>query len=257
MTPTTRSTTRWRTVLVAGVLTAILSACGDQNLFDGLSDHDTVAATLEAAQIAIDSGDFSAAITALETLCGTDSAAPTCDADTAALLASAYAGRAGLNVFDLIVTATNTVSGTTGSFSSFSTLLPAPTANNENDLHDAVALLSSLLPSPTPNQSLELAVIAMADIVVTVGADLTGGFDPITGLPNTRPTLPEVQNAETASGTVTQISNDLDLVVEGVMGSGLANEDIVNDINQVENAIDTNQDGTVSAGELQAFLASL
>lgn len=256
MMPITRFTNRWITAMVAGVLATMLSACGEQNLFDGLSDQDTTAAKLEAAQIAVDSGDFTAAIASLETLCGTDSSAPTCDADTAALLGSAYAGRAGLNVFDLIAAVTNTASGTTGSFSSFSTLLSAPTVNNKNDLHDAVALLASLS-NPTPNQSLELALAAMADLVVTVGVDLTNGFDPTTGAPNTVPNLVDVQNAETASGTVTQVSNDINLVVQGVAGSGLVNEDIINDINQVEDAIDTNQDGTVSAAELQAFLASL
>ncbi|HET8759999.1 MAG TPA: hypothetical protein VFN94_02975 [Nitrospiria bacterium] len=256
MTAMTHFTNRWITALVSGALMGVLSACGEQNLFDSLSDHDTAAAKIEAAQIAVDNGDFTAAIATLETLCGTDSSAPTCDADTAALLGSAYAGRAGLNVFDLIATVTNTAPGTTSSFSSFSTLLPDPTVNNKNDLHDAVALLSSLA-NPTPNQSPELAVVAMADIVVTVGVDLTNGFDPTTGVPNTVPTLTDVQNAETASGTVTQVSNDIDLVVQGVTGSGLANEDITNDINQVEDAIDTDQDGTVSAAELQAFLASL
>jgi hypothetical protein len=256
MTQTIRSMRYWMKVLFAGVLIGSLPACGDGNVFDSLSDHDTTAAKLEAARIAVDSGDFTVAIAALVTLCGADSSAPTCDADTAALLASAYAGRAGLNVFDLIAAVTNTTSGVTGSFSSFSTLLPNPTANNKSDLHNAVTILSSLS-TPTANQSLELAVVAMADIVVTIGVDLSGGFDTSTGVPNTVPTLTDVQNAESASGTVTQVTNDLDLVVQGITGSGLADEDITDDINQVEDSIDTNQDGTVSASELQTFLAGL
>lgn len=256
MTHTTRSICDRMKVLFTGVLIGLLPACGDGNVFDGLADQDTTAAKLEAAKIAVDSGDFTAAIATLEQFCGTDTSVPTCDAETAAILASAYAGRAGLNVFDLITTVTTTGSGSTGSFSSFSTLLPAPTAENKSDLHDAVAILASLS-SPTANQSLALAVMAMADIVVTIGVDLTGGFDATTGVPTTVPTLTDVQNAETSDGTVTQVTNDLDLVVQGVTGSGLVNEDITNDINQVEDSIDTNQDGTVSASELQAFLAGL
>ena len=61
-----------------------------------------------------------------------------------------------------------------------------------------------------------------------------------------------------ANGTVTQVTNDLDLVVQGVNGSGLvtANEDIITDIQEIERMIDPNNDG-VSPDELQAFLAGL
>jgi hypothetical protein len=37
----------------------------------------------------------------------------------------------------------------------------------------------------------------------------------------------------------------------------LAGEDLTNDITQIEDALDANQNGTVSASELQSYLAAL
>jgi len=247
---------RWLTVVWAGALAAALLGCGDANLFDGLSE-DTSAARVEAAKIAIDDGRFSEAIAILEGLCGADTAAPTCDDETATLLAAAYAGRGGLNTFDLIPNVVNTNSGSAaGGFASFSTLFLAPTADQKNDMHVAVAILSNLS-NPSSDQSLQLAIVAMTDIVITLGVDLTGGFQPNTGLPNNRPDLSTVQSAETADQTVTRTSEDLALVVQGVNGTGLVNEDVIDDINQVRSTMDVNHDGTVSPAEVQAFVFNL
>ena len=251
-----RAIPRWRLLVAGCVGASVVAGCGDSNLFEGLANDGTTQATVEAARIDIDNGNYTAAIAALEALCGTNLSAPTCDAQTVALLASAYSGRAGLDVLDLIREATTTPSGVTGSFSTFSSLLPTLTESNKQDMHSAVTLLSGLT-SRTPNQNLQMAVVAAADLIITVGVDLTSGFDATTGVPTVSPTLAAVQQAETDNQTVTQVTNDLLLVTQGVTGSGLVGEDLTNDITQIEDALDANQNGTVSASELQSYLAAL
>jgi hypothetical protein len=249
----TRAIPGWR-LLVAGFVGATLVAgCGDSNLFEGLANDGTTQATVEGARVDIDNGNYTGAIAALQALCGTNLSAPTCDAQTASLLASAYSGRAGLDVLDLIQEATRTASGVTSSFATFSALLPTLTESNKQDMHDAVTLLSGLI-SRTANQNLQMAVVAAADLIITVGVDLTSGFDATTGIPTVIPTLAAVQQAETDNQTVTQVTNDLLLVTQGITGSGLAGEDLTNDITQIENALDADQSGTVSPDELQQYL---
>ncbi|MBI3608505.1 MAG: hypothetical protein HY207_11115 [Nitrospirae bacterium] len=252
----TRAIPGWRLLVAGCVGTTLVAGCGNSNLFEGLANDGTTQATVEAARIDIDNGNYTAAIAALQALCGTNLSAPTCDAQTVSLLAAAYSGRAGLDVLDLIKEATSTASGVTGSFSTFSSLLPTLTASNKQDMHNAVTLLSGLT-SRTANQNLQMAVVAAADLVVTVGVDLTNGFDAATGVPNVIPSLADVQQAETSNQTVTQVTNDLLLVTQGVTGSGLAGKDLTNDITQIQNTLDANQNGTVTAPELQSYLASL
>ncbi|MGH7274216.1 MAG: hypothetical protein ACREIQ_07165, partial [Nitrospiria bacterium] len=89
------------------------------------------------------------------------------------------------------------------------------------------------------------------------GVDLTDGYNATTGLPNQVPTLTQVNNAETNSGTVTRVSSDLNLITQGVNGSGLVNADLTNNINSIKTGVDSNSSGTVSADELQVYLAGL
>jgi len=251
MTKNDRSPRRVSSVFCVGLLATMLGACGDQNLFNSLADDNTTVAEIESAKIAIDDGNYTQAIATLQGLCGTGTSAPTCDAETASLLASAFAGRAGLNVFDLIANSGGVLSGTTtSSLSIFSTLLSAPNNDDKNDLHMAVDILANLS-NPTANQSLQMAIYAMADAVVTVGVDLTNGFDSTTGQPNTRPSQGAIQTP-----TLVQVSNDLILAIDGVDAAGLENEDIENDIKDLQAQIDKNGNETVEASEMEAFLAS-
>ena len=226
--------------------------CGE-NLFENLAENDGLASKIESAQIALDSRDYASAITTLQEVCGTDLSNPTCDNTTRAMLASAYSGRAGLDAINLMNTAST---GNITSFGSFSTLLPAPTADNKSAMDNAITLLAGIS-SRTADQNLQLAVLAAADVVVTVGVDLTNGFSTTTGQPIQVPDLTQVNNAETSSNTVTRVSNDLNLITQGVNGSGLVNEDLTNDINAIKAGLDTNSSGTVSASELQTYLANL
>gem|GEM_PF-2204632 len=231
--------------------------CGENSVFDGLGNKETSQAKMEEAKIEMDKGNFSAAIQTLQELCGTDLAQATCDNETIGLLASAYSGRAGVNLFNLINTAALTATGTTNSFSTFSTLLPTPTESNKTDMASALTLLSGVFPR-TPNQNLQLAVVAASHLVTGIGVDLTNGFNTRTGAPIHVPSYWEVETAEINFGTVTGVSNDLALIVIGVEGSGLTNrEDLTDDITEIENDLDGDQNGIVTPGELQLYLATL
>jgi hypothetical protein len=256
MTKSDRSA-RVSSVFWLGLVAGALAACGDQNLFESLADDDTASAKIESAKIANDNGDFTQAIAILQGLCGTSTTAPACDAETASLLASAYAGRAGLNVFDLIENSVDTVTGTTtSSLSIFSVLLPSPTVDDKSDLHDAVEILASLS-TPTANQNLQMAIYAMADAVVTVGVDLTNGFNSTTGRPNSVPLNPQaIDDVNTTSGTLGQVSNDLDLAIQGLDGSGLGNEDIRSDIEDLRRRLDPDLNNDVLSTEMHGFLAN-
>jgi hypothetical protein len=257
MTTTSRSSGRALRVFWVGLLAVMLGACGDQNLFDSAADDTSTTAEVESARIAIDNGDFDAAIATLQGMCGTSTATPTCDGETASLLASAFAGRAGLNVFTLIENSVDSVSGSTlSSLSTFSTLLPLPSTRDKTDLHDAVDILASLS-ARTANQNLQMAIYAMADAVVTVGVDLTGGFNSTTGFPNVIPLVATIQNAQNTNQTLTQVATDLDLAIEGLDASGLGNEDLKSDIEALEAAIDADGNGDVTPTEMNSFLATL
>jgi hypothetical protein len=224
----------WSRALFLIIMILVLggaTGCGE-NIFENLADNGGIANKIESARIALDSRDYAAAIAILQEICGTNLSSPSCDAETRALLASAYSGHAGLDAINLINKAST---GSITSFASFSTLLPSPTASNKSDINNAVTLLSGIS-SRTADQNLQLAVVAAADIVVTVGVDLTNGFNN-SGQPNQTPNLAAVNNAETNSGTVTRVSNDLSLMVQGVNGSGLVNKDIINDINNLGSRI--------------------
>jgi hypothetical protein len=229
------------TLVVSGV-----AGCGD-NIFENLADDGGIADKIESAQIALDSRDYTSAIVILEGLCGTDLSNPSCDAETRALLASAYSGHAGLDVINLINKAST---GSITSFASFSTLLPSPTSSNKTDLNNAVALLSGIS-SRTADQNLQMAATAVADIIVTIGADLNVTFDPQTGLPSRSPATSEITSA-----TLSQVSNDVTRIADGIAGSGLTNADLTIDINQIKSDL-AGTDSSVTATELHNFLCTL
>jgi hypothetical protein len=235
-----------RAVFLLILATGGIMGCGE-NLFENLAENDTQASKIESAQIALDSRSYASAITTLQEICGIDPSNPTCDNTTRAMLASAYSGLAGLDAINLI---NNASTGTITSFGSFSSLLPAPTAENKTAMNNAVTLLSGI-PSKTTDQNLQLAAVAVADVVVAIGADLNVTFDPQTGLPSSSPPASGISAA-----TLSQVSNDVTKIAEGVTGSGLTNADLTNDINQIKSDL-AGTDSSVSATELHNFLCNL
>lgn len=231
------------------LLFLLFYGCGDLNIFEGLADDNTQKARLEEAQIALDSGDFTKAVDILLDLCGLSAAnpasgIPTCDNDTRALLASAYMGRAGLDLIKIIDTAVN-ATGQQGTFTEFSTLFLDPSLN-QADMHNAALLLSGIQ-GRTQQQNLQMAVAATADTVLIV-RDAVGGFNS-SGLPNS---VPSSFNT-TTTNTVT---DNISLISTGISGSGIANADLTSDISTLQTNI-AGGDTSANSCDLRKYLCSV
>lgn len=243
--------------LSALLLGLVFMGCGDSNIFDSMADDSTSEAKLEEAQIALDKGDYSTAVDILLGLCGLSaedpaSGAQTCDNDTISLLASAYIGRAGLDLIELIESAETSTGSQT--FTEFSNIL---VLTNAEDMQNAVDLLDSLGSARTPEQSLQMAVAATADVILDIGG-ITDGFDPTTGLPDTIPSVTDPATIDAAN----EITGNISLILEGIGGSGIADADMSADITTIQRSLSdpsgTNpNDITVTSDDLVTYLQNL
>lgn len=247
------------TLFLSALLLGLVSmGCGDSNIFDSMADDSTSEAKLEEAQIALDKGDYTTAVNVLLDLCGLSaedptSGTPTCDTSTISLLASAYMGRSGLDLINIIKTAEDTSNqgqtGTQDTFSEFSTILQTL---NEQDMQNAVELLEGLGDARTTDQNLQMAVAAAADTVLII-MNIPGlVLDSTTGIPTSVPTDDTV--ITDAANEITN-NNNISLILDGVAGSGLADEDLTNDIKTIQTEI-AGLDTTVDPSELQSYLCS-
>src|SRR5438105_3045029 len=131
-------------------------------------DDNTTEAKIEKAKIALDKGDYTTAVSTLQGLCGVNLAAPTCNSELISLYASAFSGRAGLDVFALMEEAATKTVAANSSYALFSTHFSNPTAGDAGDMNSAVTLLVSI-PVRTPAQGLQLALVSTSDLVVSLG----------------------------------------------------------------------------------------
>ncbi len=260
-------------VIVLSILALLLYGCGG-NVFKDIANTDTKEAKKEAAKIALDNGDYATAINLLESLCGTDTTALTCDTDTQADLASAYVARATqLDVLQLIKTvedAQNTQNIQT-SFQNISTLLPITEINDcaingnctiQDDLANAVTILDGILPDQVPQNPtaqekdlyLQLAVASAVDVAVTVGV-ISGGLDETTGLPTTQ----SLSANNVSDSDLSKISTDVDSIVLGLEGAGITDSSISQNIATIETNL-KNQDGdpnSVSKQDIASYINNL
>ena len=228
----------WKNYLWAGfLLTTILflggadgSGCGGKNLFESMGDDNSKEAKVEKARIAVDKKEYPAAIQTLEELCGTVLTSPTCDPGIVSLYASAYAGSAGLNVFNLIAEGANRLESPDSSFTLFSSHFAAATSQEVGDMNNALILLKAI-PSQaprTPDQGLQLALTSTSHLVMTLGT-LTNGYDPTSGKPTAIPSdIPAVAAA------LPVVQADTGSMGTGLNESGIASEKIGSHISQIQ-----------------------
>lgn len=232
----------WKNYLWAGFLltTALFlggadgSGCGGKSVFESMADDDTTEAKIEKARIALDKGEYAVAIETLEEFCGTDFTAPTCDPEIVSLYASGFAGRAGLDLFDLISEAADQPASSSSSFTLFSRHFAEATGQDVTDMLTAVTLLNSI-PSQAPrtsDQGLQLAVTATSDLVVALGT-LTGGYDPVTGAPKLIPAPTD----PTLLATLARITTDANLMGTGLDEAGIADENIAGHIAAIQSRL--------------------
>ncbi|MDC4204618.1 MAG: hypothetical protein MPW14_07720 [Candidatus Manganitrophus sp.] len=220
--------------------------CGGKSVFESMADDSTDEAKLEKAKIALDDGEFADAVEILADLCGTDLTAPSCDPEVVSLYASAYAGRAGLAVFDLVKEAVDKTPSNNESYALFSAHFSAPTSSQLSDMNNAVILLSSL-PVRTPAQGLQLAVATVVDIVVLLGTK-TDGYDS-DGRPNQMPTTQDLDDLTPIQGLtlINRVSRDVNNMGLG-LGEAVVNQtenDITDHIEQIQERLSNVNSTTV------------
>lgn len=224
----------WRNYLWGGLLLTLGlflggadgEGCGGKGVFESLAEDDTKEAKVETAKMALDDGDYDLAIATMASLCGATNA-PTCEPELISLYASAYAGKAGLNVFDLISGAGSQSGGSGSGFTLFSKHFATRSDAASENMHIARDMLAAM--PRTADEGLQLALVATSDFVLSLGL-LTDGYDSTTGRPETLPQLPA--DLSDVQDILPVVQTDLTLMSTGLQESGLS-ENVAEDINQI------------------------
>lgn len=185
------------------VLPFILAVClglagCDSNLFESLSDDSSDAAAIESARMALDEGRYQVAIDLLEP--GYDSSSP--NPDLARILASAYMGKAGVDLTYLIE---NSGDDDSGSFDTIAAALSLefsgqdgarfitydPDSGMLEDLEEARSFLDDLLAyceanglTPEQNDIVQQGMASAIHFILQLGmaaAEVTAGDIPVNG----------------------------------------------------------------------------
>ncbi|NKE71597.1 hypothetical protein [Candidatus Manganitrophus noduliformans] len=206
--------------------------CGGKSVFESMADDGSDEAQLEKARIALDEGEFADAVEILADLCGTDYSAPSCDPEVVSLYASAFSGRAGLDVFDLIQEAADRPVAPGSSYTLFSTHFSDPDSVDVGDMNKAVLLLLSLS-ARTPGQGLQLAVATVVDLVVLLGSE-TGGYG-ADGRPVSIPTAAELDlSVIEGVSLISRVLRDVNNMDTGLDEAGIGNENISGHIREIQ-----------------------
>ncbi len=224
--------------------------CGGKSVFESMADDSTDEAKLEKAKIALDEGEFTDAVELLADLCGTDLTAPGCEPQVVSLYASAFAGRSGLDIFDLIQEAADRTVAPGSSYTLFSSHFSSPDSADLSDMNSAVLLLLSL-PVRTPDQGLQLAVATVVDLVLVLGSE-TGGYG-TDGRPNQVPTAAELDLSVIEGITlISRVLRDVNNMSTGLDEAAIGNENISGHIREIQEQL-SGADSTA----LQTFLGSI
>lgn len=208
------------------------AGCGGKSVFESMADDGSDEAQLEKARIALDEGEFADAVEILADLCGTDYSAPSCDPEVVSLYASAFSGRAGLDVFDLIQEAADRPVAPGSSYTLFSTHFSDPDSVDVGDMNKAVLLLLSLS-ARTPGQGLQLAVATVVDLVVLLGSE-TGGYG-ADGRPVNVPTAAELDlSVIEGVSLISRVLRDVNNMDTGLDEAGIGNENISGHIREIQ-----------------------
>jgi len=232
--------------VIAVAMMGVEGGCGDNNLFEGFQNADDPAVRLENARLSIDASDYAEAIALIETLCGPDPAAPTCDDETTALLASAHMGLAGLNAFELLANADNLDAADLTAFYDVLAGLVDPTVLASLD--DAITLLEGI--TRTADEDLLLAMASAAHLVgsVLLAADPDGNgvYSPFVVDVVLTATVESDMNRLIAAAGGVEVATGVLTITDELQ----AFQDSIEDADGTV----TTRDGTIGTAELQAFV---
>ncbi len=233
------------TIALAFMALAALFGCGIKDT--------APEARLEEARIALDSRDWDRAITILEEFCGTDPDRKnaTCDGEKKALLASALAGRGGLDLISVIRNAPPKTGVSGGvdakAFKAISTAVGDVDDNDRKDFQDSIALLTSI-PQRDGDQDLQLTLTVTVDLI-GIMAKVSAGFDAF-GRPNKIPTLDEVKSI------LANLQGDLD-AIKSLVGQLDPENRLGASVDQISKDIDFDGNNILTDVEVQAYITKL
>ncbi|MBI5179498.1 MAG: hypothetical protein HZA04_09615 [Nitrospinae bacterium] len=221
--------------IIGALMLLPLAACGS-NAFDSLADKNSDAAKKEAAQMAIDSGDYASAISILAASCP-GNICP--DQKTGQQLAAAYMGQAGLNVMDLakIADQATSSSATNADFTTITKSL-SYTSTSATAIANAVATLQANPPASGASTDqkndyyMQLGVASATSAIVQIGT-ATSGFD-ANGIPTSCngncTTTPPTISASTATNVATSLVSASTSLANISTGSNNTASQAVNDL---------------------------
>jgi hypothetical protein len=238
-----------RSVLAVILVLGFLGGACD-NAFDSFGDKGSRDAKLEEARIALDEGDFTTAVALLEPLSDQYPG----DTEISRSLASAYAGRGGLNFFDLAARAQeaqNNGSAQGNTIGELVSAFPHPvTGDNISDLSTAIALMENISSSSgDPNDFYSLGLFYSAKAILMVLKDTDSSGD---GIPDTFTSLAlSDADAETVYGSL-----DSALTNFGAGKAGLdVSSEILESLGDLKSEIDARA-GTTTGEKLRNYLDS-
>ncbi len=244
------------TILALPVLLLLLAAGCGSNSFEFLADKDSDAAKREAAQLAIDRGDYAAAIAILEASCPNNVCS---NLEDAKKLASAYMGLAGLDLLDFLDSADSfsTGGGAGSDFSAISTILPDLTLSNLTAMNNAIAVLENVPAADrTDDINLQLGMSQVVGSVIAIGV-AGGGYDssgqPVScGGDCDSTEAAAIMNTSTtdSSGATTTVgeytASNITSGVANINQTSLGDSDTTNQVNDLVNNIQNSTDASCS-----------
>ena len=239
-----------RSVLAVVLVLGFLGGACD-NAFESLGDKGSKDAKLEEARIALDKGDFTTAVALLESLNNGNPG----DTEIVRSLASAYAGRGGLNFFDLAARAQeaqNTGAAQGNTIGQLVSAFPHPvTDKNISDLSTAIALMGNTSSSSgDPNDFYSLGLFYSAKAILMILKDTDPSGD---GIPDTfTPLALSDADAQTVYGS---LDNALANFGAGKAGLDVSSE-VLKSLEDLKGEIDAKA-GTTIGDKLRNYLDSV
>jgi hypothetical protein len=202
-----------RKLVTAGVIGAVcvlgLLGAGCTNAFSEMANKTSDAALLYAAQMSIDKGDYAAAIESI----GLMSAKGQTNHTVRSTLASAYAGRCGLNLLSLAQDISNLSSRTL-----FEMLMYSFKGADANDVADCQAAETQLLAisSPSNDEYVQLAFVELAKVGAILAAKADSDHD---GTPG--PGFNSCDSNTISDALVADVGTGITIAVASLAGTGV------------------------------------
>lgn len=258
-------------LLFLGFAIFAITSCEDNSL-EWLADDSSYEARLEEARMALDDTEYDRAISLLTKLKADYPGDPL----VLQYLSNAYAGKAGLDTFNLLMTIDQLIEANeTGNIDMVGLVLGDDGIVTSANIVDLLANLEAAIdeleeiPNPTHDQTVQLGLLSMNHAAMTIADivyDNTGEQVTLTeeGLGETYGGEAPDLSEEATSERLDSLSEDMDRIgdavdsIASITGADTTEEnDLSESFDEFQGDLDTNADGAISEQELENYLGSL